>query len=257
MRSLRSPLPIRPLRVRGLLGGALAALLVAQPRQQHRHRLGLVAVLAAVVLAFGHQPGGQVGDADRAVGLVDVLAAGAAGAEGVDAQLGRVQRAPPRPRRARASPPPCRRWCGCGPGSRWPARAARGGRRTRSLQLAVDARRPRCAAPAPCSRRVRPALSLITSVRQPWRSQKRRYMRARSPANSADSSPPVPARISRKALRSSSGSRGSSAACSSACRRCHVGLRRRRSPRCAISAISGSLGAASRARRRGRARAAA
>jgi hypothetical protein len=44
-------------------------------------------------------------------------------------------------------------------------------------------------------------------------------MRARSPANSADSSPPVPARISRKALRSSSGSRGSSAACSSPCRR--------------------------------------
>jgi hypothetical protein len=51
----------------------------------------------------------------------------------------------------------------------------------------------------------------MTSVRQPWRSQKRRYMRARSPANRADSSPPVPARISRKALRSSSGSRGSRA----------------------------------------------
>jgi hypothetical protein len=32
-----------------------------------------------------------VGDADGAVGLVDVLAAGAAGAEGVDAQLGRVE----------------------------------------------------------------------------------------------------------------------------------------------------------------------
>jgi hypothetical protein len=32
-----------------------------------------------------------VGDADRAVGLVDVLAAGAAGAEGVDPQLVRVE----------------------------------------------------------------------------------------------------------------------------------------------------------------------
>jgi hypothetical protein len=48
-------------------------------------------VLRAVVLALGDEPGGQVRDADRAVGLVDVLAAGAAGAEGVDAQLGRVE----------------------------------------------------------------------------------------------------------------------------------------------------------------------
>ncbi|CKS15398.1 Uncharacterised protein [Mycobacterium tuberculosis] len=40
-------------------------------------------------------------------------------------------------------------------------------------------------------------------------------MRSRSPANSADSSPPVPARISRNALRASSGSLGSSRRCSS------------------------------------------
>ena len=92
MRSLRSPLPIRPLRVAASLRGALGALLVAQARQQHRHRLGLVAVLRAVVLALGDDAGRQVRDADRAVGLVDVLAAGAAGAEGVDAQLGRVER---------------------------------------------------------------------------------------------------------------------------------------------------------------------
>jgi hypothetical protein len=89
MRSLRSPLPIRPCGG-GFLGGARCAP-VAQPRLQHGHGLGLVAVLAAVVLALGHQAGGQVGDADGAVGLVDVLAAGAAGAEGVDAQVGRVE----------------------------------------------------------------------------------------------------------------------------------------------------------------------
>jgi hypothetical protein len=43
------------------------------------------------VLALGHDAGGQVGDAHGRVGLVDVLAAGAAGAEGVDAQVGRVE----------------------------------------------------------------------------------------------------------------------------------------------------------------------
>ena len=60
-------------------------------------------------------------------------------------------------------------------------------------------------------------------------------MRNRSPANSADSSPPVPARISRKTLRSSFGSFGSSIACSSpssapsrvsAARRSSLGVRR-------------------------------
>ena len=49
----------------------------------------------------------------------------------------------------------------------------------------------------------------MISMRQPWRSMKRVYMRWRSAANSAASSPPVPARISTMALRSSSGSRGS------------------------------------------------
>ena len=42
------------------------------------------------------------------------------------------------------------------------------------------------------------------------------YMRSRSPAKIADSSPPVPARISRKMLRSSFGSFGSSSRCRSA-----------------------------------------
>jgi len=47
-------------------------------------------VLRAVVLTFDHQAGGQVGDAHRGIGLVDVLAAGAGGPVGVDAQVGRV-----------------------------------------------------------------------------------------------------------------------------------------------------------------------
>ncbi len=76
----------------GLLGGAFAAFLFLDARLQHLQRLGLVAVLAAAVLAFGHDAGGQVHHAHGRVGLVDVLAAGAAGAEGVDAQVGRVER---------------------------------------------------------------------------------------------------------------------------------------------------------------------
>jgi hypothetical protein len=68
----------------------LARLRVLDARRQHRHGLRLVAVLRAVVLAFDDDAGRQVGDAHRRVGLVDVLAAGARGAEGVDAQVGRV-----------------------------------------------------------------------------------------------------------------------------------------------------------------------
>ena len=62
----RSPLPISPLRVAASFAARSLRILVAQPRLQHRHGLGLVAVLRAVVLAFDDQPGGQVGDADRA-----------------------------------------------------------------------------------------------------------------------------------------------------------------------------------------------
>jgi hypothetical protein len=47
-------------------------------------------VLAAAVLALHHDAGGDVRQAHRRIGLVDVLAAGAAGAEGVGAHVGRV-----------------------------------------------------------------------------------------------------------------------------------------------------------------------
>src|SRR3989344_5270985 len=75
----------------GLLGGAFAALLFLDTCLQHLQRLGLVAVLAAAVLAFGHDAGGQVDHTHGRIGLVDVLATGAAGAEGVDAQVCRVE----------------------------------------------------------------------------------------------------------------------------------------------------------------------
>src|SRR5262245_7365598 len=63
-----------------LLGVALAQLELVEPRFQHRHALGAVAVLRAVVLALHHDVGGQVRDAHRGFRLVDVLAAGARGA---------------------------------------------------------------------------------------------------------------------------------------------------------------------------------
>src|SRR5690606_11742052 len=47
-----------------------------------------VGVLAALGLRLHDHARGQVGDADRRVGLVDVLAARAGGAEGVHAQVG-------------------------------------------------------------------------------------------------------------------------------------------------------------------------
>ena len=54
------------------------------------------------------------------------------------------------------------------------------------------------------------SLKVITSIFQPWRSAKRLYMRNSSPAKSAASSPPVPARISSRTFFSSFGSLGSS-----------------------------------------------
>ena len=72
------------------LGVALAKLELVEPRLEHRHALGAVAVLRAVVLALHDDAGGQVGDAHRRLGLVDVLPARAGGAVDVDAQVGRV-----------------------------------------------------------------------------------------------------------------------------------------------------------------------
>src|SRR5512145_1153906 len=73
-----------------LLGLALAHLELVELRLKHRHRLGAVAVLRAVVLALHHDVGRQVCDAHRAIGAVHVLAARPGSAVGVYAQIRRV-----------------------------------------------------------------------------------------------------------------------------------------------------------------------
>src|SRR5262249_13990073 len=75
----------------GLGRGLLRALLVEQARLEQRQRAGAVLVLAALVLALDDDAGRQVRDADRRVGLVDVLAASAGGAERVDLEVGIAQ----------------------------------------------------------------------------------------------------------------------------------------------------------------------
>ncbi len=75
----------RDLAVRCLL------LFVLDARGQHAHGLRLVLVLRAAVLAFDDSAGRDVRDAHGGVGLVDVLAARAGCAKGIDAQLGRIQ----------------------------------------------------------------------------------------------------------------------------------------------------------------------
>ena len=57
------------------LGFALLQLGFVQPRFQLLHRRGAVLVLRALVLAGDDDPRRDVGDADRAVGRVDVLPA--------------------------------------------------------------------------------------------------------------------------------------------------------------------------------------
>ena len=66
---------------------ALAQFVFVQPRLQHGEGLGAVLVLRAVVLTLHDDVGRQVGDADGAVGLVDVLPPRARRPVGVDAQV--------------------------------------------------------------------------------------------------------------------------------------------------------------------------
>jgi hypothetical protein len=69
-----------------LLAQLVVVQLGAQPLPGHV----AVAVLAAAVLALHDDASGDVRQAHRRVGLVDVLAAGAAGTVGVGAHIGRV-----------------------------------------------------------------------------------------------------------------------------------------------------------------------
>ena len=76
---------------RRLLGLLLANLFVLDPRCQHRQRLRLVLVLGSVVLTFDDDTRRQMRNAHGGIGLVDVLAACTGGAEGIDAQLRRIE----------------------------------------------------------------------------------------------------------------------------------------------------------------------
>src|SRR3990172_8082864 len=65
----------------------LALHVVVEPGPQDLHGHGLILVLRALVLAGGHDPGGQVGDADGGVGHVDVLPAVPPGPERIDPEV--------------------------------------------------------------------------------------------------------------------------------------------------------------------------
>src|SRR5205085_7088444 len=69
------------------LVGQTRAVELVEAGAQDLQRLGLVLVLRLLVLLDDDEAGGKVGDADRAVGGVDRLAAGAGRAVDVDAQI--------------------------------------------------------------------------------------------------------------------------------------------------------------------------
>ena len=87
MRSERSPEPTFSRRSAARVASMRWLLGVVDARAQDVHRGSAVLVLRAAVLHHHHDAGRNVGDADRRFGLVDVLAAGAAGAHGLDAQI--------------------------------------------------------------------------------------------------------------------------------------------------------------------------
>ena len=87
MRSERSPEPIWSLRSAARALSSLVSLGVVELGAQHRHRLGAVLVLRALLLDHDHDAARHMGDADRRFGLVDVLAAGALRSHGVDLEV--------------------------------------------------------------------------------------------------------------------------------------------------------------------------
>src|SRR5205807_1302234 len=69
------------------LGFARLQFALIEPGAQHRKGLLPILDLLSFSLTMNHDAARHVGDADRAVGLVDVLPAGSGGAIGVDAQI--------------------------------------------------------------------------------------------------------------------------------------------------------------------------
>src|SRR5687768_13557246 len=70
-----------PTPVGGARGVELLALVVVEARTQYRHGLGAVAMLGAILLHLHLDAGGDVEYPYRRLGLVDMLAAGPAGAQ--------------------------------------------------------------------------------------------------------------------------------------------------------------------------------
>ena len=69
----------------------LLRLLLPEPGAEDLEGLLLVLKLAALILALHHHAGGDVGHTNGGGGLIDMLTAGAGGAEGVDSQILAVQ----------------------------------------------------------------------------------------------------------------------------------------------------------------------
>ena len=83
-----APADVGFLRVGGVdLGLLVLKLNFIEPGAQHRPGGGAVLVLGTLALTGNDDAGGEMGDAHRAVGSVDVLAAGTGGAIGVDADI--------------------------------------------------------------------------------------------------------------------------------------------------------------------------
>ena len=87
MRSLRSPVPTCDLRSAERVAARVDRCCSYIRARRNLHRLGAVLVLAALLLHRHDDPSGEVGDADGAFRLVDVLAAGAGCAVDVDLEV--------------------------------------------------------------------------------------------------------------------------------------------------------------------------
>src|SRR3954452_15728849 len=73
--------------LRRAFGIELAALLVVELGPQHPHRLSAILVLRPLLLHVNDDAARKMGDADRRLRLVDMLAAGAARAHRVDLEV--------------------------------------------------------------------------------------------------------------------------------------------------------------------------
>ena len=161
-----------------------------EARAQNAHRLLAVLVLRALVLAGDHDPGRDVRDAHGRVGRVDVLAALAAGAIGVDADVVRLDidlDALVDFRRDKHAGERGMPALGLveGRDAHQAVHADLAGQQTVGV-FAVDAEGRRLDA------RLVARLIFVQRRRKPWRSAQRRYMRISISAQSCDSVPPAP-----------------------------------------------------------------